>query len=113
MDDESDWKFKVSLGKVPVVHLSVAMDFTQWHLALRRLVTGYSMADALLYSVPDNQLAAVKVLLQATADRTQKVKRERPYIFYFVVSIVNFNGDYDITSHHLNWLQNPDVRGPV
>ncbi len=48
-DDETDWKFKVSLGKTPVVALNQASDFLSWHLALRRLVTSCNMADALLY----------------------------------------------------------------
>ena len=47
---------KMSIGKVPVVPLHQANEFMTWQLALRRLVTTYNMADALLYSVPSNQL---------------------------------------------------------
>jgi hypothetical protein len=74
--DESDWKFKISLGKVAVVPLNQPSDFPQWHLALRRLVTSCNMGDSLLYTVPNNQLAAVKQRIQSTSDRVQKMKQE-------------------------------------
>jgi hypothetical protein len=76
-DDESDWKFKVAIGKTPVVPLTQASDFPSWHVALRRLVTGCNMADALLYSVPENQLGTVKERVQFYSDQLQKVKQEK------------------------------------
>ena len=77
VDDESDWKFKIAIGKTPVVPLAQASDFPQWHVALHRLVTGCNMADALLYSVPENQLGKVKERVQFYADQFQKVKQEK------------------------------------
>lgn len=52
---DNEWKLKMALGKVPVVPLHHANDFTTWQLAIRRLVTTYNMADALLYSVPSTR----------------------------------------------------------
>src|SRR4051812_8431879 len=74
--EDADWKFKLSMGKTAVVLLNQASDFLSWHLALRRLVTACNMADSLLFSVPNNQLAAVKQRIQASADMAQSVKRE-------------------------------------
>ena len=39
------------LVKVPVVHLITAQDFNAWQTALRRLVSGYNMQGALLYTI--------------------------------------------------------------
>jgi hypothetical protein len=55
MSDDSDWKLKMSLGKVAVVHLNSPTEFTAWHLALRRVVAGYNMVPNLMYSVPENK----------------------------------------------------------
>src|SRR5436305_14211715 len=74
--EDADWKFKLSMGKIPVVLLNQTSDFLSWHLALRRLVNACNMADILLFTVPNNQLAAVKERIQATADMAQHVKRE-------------------------------------
>ena len=51
---------KLSLIKVQVVPLNSPVDFGPWHLALRRLVKGYSMGDALLFTVPAGRLEAYK-----------------------------------------------------
>src|SRR4051794_526566 len=74
-DDESDWKFKIALQKVPVVSLDQAANFPAWHLSLRRLVTGCSIAYGLLYSVQSHQLADVKSRIQSPTE-SSKVKRE-------------------------------------
>lgn len=58
----------LTLNKVPVVYLNSVADFASWHLALRRLVKGYNMGDALLFSMPTNQVEAF----------LNKVKAEKP-----------------------------------
>ena len=66
--------------KVPVVYLNVQLDFEAWHVALRRLVKGRMMGDALLYSVPENQMQAMTKRMKETAVQVQKiaaVKREQ------------------------------------
>ena len=67
---DSEWKLKMAMGKVPLVLLHQANDFTTWQLALRRLVTTYIMADALLYSVPSTQLNEYRVTGQHTPATT-------------------------------------------
>ena len=64
---------KITLLKVQVVPLNGPTDFGVWHLALRRLVKGYGMGDALLFSVPEDRSAAYK----ARSDKITKVKAER------------------------------------
>src|SRR6185369_5157868 len=76
LGDDSDWKLRISVGKVAVCPLNQATDFAQWHLALRRLVTVCGMADSLLSPVPSNQMAAVKERIQAAADSVRGVKKE-------------------------------------
>ena len=53
---EDDLKLRLALNKVPVVYLNSVTDFPTWHLALRRLVKGYNMGDALLFSIPRSQV---------------------------------------------------------
>jgi hypothetical protein len=72
MSDDSDWKLKMSLGKVAVVHLNSPTEFTAWHLALRRVVAGYNMVPNLMYSVPENKYTSLKDVLKAKG----KVKKE-------------------------------------
>jgi len=67
---DSEWKLKMAMGKVPLVLLHQANDFTTWQLALRRLVTTYNMADSLLYSVPSTQLNEYRVTGQHTPATT-------------------------------------------
>jgi len=55
---EEDLKMRLALNKVQVVYLNSVTDFPTWHLALRRLVKGYNMGDALLFSIPSSQVRA-------------------------------------------------------
>ena len=55
---EEDLKMRLALNKVQVVYLNSVTDFPTWHLALRRLVKGYNMGDALLVSIPSSQVRA-------------------------------------------------------
>jgi hypothetical protein len=73
--DDSEWRLKTSVAKVAVVFLNQATDFATWHIALRRLVTVCNMADALLFSVPSNQLGAVKERITANT-KIERVKQE-------------------------------------
>ena len=75
MTDESDWKFKMSLGKVPVVYLNSHVEFTQWHIALRRLVGGYNMVQNLMYSVPENRYDSFLKSFKETVAVKQEVKQ--------------------------------------
>ena len=57
---DEDWKTKLLQTKVAVVYLSSAADFPAWHLALRRLVQGFGMGVALMYTVPKSQADAAE-----------------------------------------------------
>ena len=77
MDIEADYKTKML--KVPVVYLNGPGDFETWHVALRRLVKGYGMGDALLYTIPENQAAAMEARIKETAAKSEKaliIKKE-------------------------------------
>ena len=67
MTDESDWKFKMSLGKVPVVYLNSHVEFT-------RLVGGYNMVQNLMYSVPENRYDSFLKSFKETVAVKQEVK---------------------------------------
>lgn len=58
--DDQDWKWKMTLAKVPVVYLNFAVDFPPWEVALRRVATGYAMQGAILYTIPDNCVEEMK-----------------------------------------------------
>jgi hypothetical protein len=73
MSDDSDWKFRMSLGKVAVVYLNSPTEFTAWHLALRRLVAGYNMVPNLMYSVPQNKYNSLKEVM---GKKKSQVKEE-------------------------------------
>ena len=53
---DAELKMKLALGKIPVVQLNDPNDFQRWHLALRKIVSAFSMGDALLYSIPKSEL---------------------------------------------------------
>ena len=53
-------EIKLQPRQVAVVHLQSAIDFNDWQIALRRLVKGYNMGDALMFTVPTNQVKAFK-----------------------------------------------------
>ena len=59
---------KITLMKVQVVQLNFPTDFGLWHIALRRLVKGYGMGDALLFSIPADRYESYK-------QRTAKLER--------------------------------------
>ena len=64
---------------MPVVYLNSPADFESWHLALRRLVKGYNMGDALIHSVPENQIPAMEKRFgetMAAVEKTVAVKKE-------------------------------------
>ena len=63
---------KITLLKVQVVPLNGPTDFGVWHLALKRLVKGYGMGDALLFSVPEDRSDAYKL----RAEKLSKMKEE-------------------------------------
>ena len=64
MADEDDMALKLALQKkTPVVYLSTALDYSSWHAALRRLVKGYNMGDALMFSVPSDRVEALDARL--------------------------------------------------
>jgi hypothetical protein len=84
MADETDWKLKQARGKVPVCYLNSAIEFPAWHVALRRLVVGYNMTSALMYSIPSDQQDMMKertersatIIKQQEAAKAKPVKRE-------------------------------------
>ena len=72
--DESVLK-KLSSMKVSIVPLNSPTDFGAWHIALRRLVKGYGMGDALLFSVPEDRIKALKIRTEEL-DKIEAVKKE-------------------------------------
>ena len=73
-----DYKVVPATQKVAVVYLNTSGDFPAWHVALRRLVVGYSMTDALMYSVAENEMESMKQRVEKTAAYLQpKVKAEQ------------------------------------
>ena len=62
--DDQDWKFRMSLGKVPVVYLNSSLDYVSWRNALRRLVTTYNMQHALIYTIPSDRIDDYKARLE-------------------------------------------------
>ena len=76
--DDSDWKLKRTMGNVPIVYLNTALDFSAWHVAFRRLVVGYNMTEALMYSIPLNQVDSMKQRAGQTAEKLgQEKEKER------------------------------------
>ena len=74
--DDSFFK-KMSLLKLQVVPLNSPTDFGTWHLALRRLVKGYGMGDALLFTVPQDRLEAYrKRAVKLERDREEREERK-------------------------------------
>ena len=71
MDNDTIKKFMTV--KVPVVPLNIRTDFEAWHLTLRRLVRGYNMGDALMFTVPEDRVDAYK----SKAERLGQRRRER------------------------------------
>ena len=74
---DEEWKAKTI--KVAVVFLRSPTDFEAWHFSLRRLVKALGMGDALMYTVPENQIPAMKAHFDETVKKTEKdvrVKRE-------------------------------------
>ena len=66
----------MSGSKVAVVYLNSQADFVPWHLAVRRLVKGYNMGDALMYTVPSNQYKAMVARWEEKTKETAKMKAE-------------------------------------
>ena len=58
--------------KIPVVHLNGRTDYEAWHLALRRLVRGYNMGDALMFTVPEDRVEAYKTKAERLGQRREK-----------------------------------------
>ena len=73
--EESD--YKMMIGKVPLVYLNTPVDFGKWRVALRRLVKGLNMGDALMFSVPKNQYAAAQAKLKKTASRIKQEEESK------------------------------------
>ncbi len=84
MSDNTDWKLKQAMGKVPVHYLNTPIDFPAWHVALRRLVVGYNMTSALMYTIPSDQQDMMKertersttIVKQQEAAKAKPVKSE-------------------------------------
>ena len=55
-----DYEWKQAAGKVPVQYLNSTVDFNAWRAALRRLTGSCGMSQALMYSVPADQLDSFK-----------------------------------------------------
>jgi hypothetical protein len=76
--EDSDWKFKMALGKIPVVYLNNPLDFQTWHLSLRRLVSTYNMVPSLMFSVPENKLDSLRKRVEEVVKKEgEKEKREQ------------------------------------
>ena len=75
---DEDWKTKLLQTKVAVVYLNSAADFPAWHLALRRLVQGFGMGEALMYTVPKSQAEAAEKRMKITSEKIKEEKSDAP-----------------------------------
>ena len=75
--DDSDWKLKQAMGKVPVLLLNSALEFPAWQVALRRLVASYNMIDALLYTIPERQMKSMEKRFEKSAEFVKKEFEEK------------------------------------
>ena len=57
---------KLTMLKVPVVPLNNPVDYGAWHLAFRRLVKGYNMGDALMFTLPKDRVKAFRMRAATT-----------------------------------------------
>ena len=73
--DESD--YKKTMGKVAVVYLNTPVDFDAWHIALRRLVKGLNMGDALMFSVPRDQIPSFEARIKKVAVKIKVAETEK------------------------------------
>ena len=67
---EADALKKFTTLKIAVVHLNGRQDYEAWHIALRRLVRGYNMGDALMFTVPEDRVDAYK-------NKAERIRRRR------------------------------------
>ena len=75
MDD--DFKLRLQMGKVAVVYLNTTPDFSAWHVALRRLVNGYGMGDALMFTVPKDCTKAYAARREQTSAKVKLEEKEK------------------------------------
>jgi len=72
---------KLTMLKVPVVPLNNPVDYGAWHLAFRRLVKGYNMGDALMFTIPEDRVKAFKTRAEITKIKLEEEEPSaRPYI---------------------------------
>jgi len=72
---------KLTMLKVPVVPLNNPVDYGAWHIAFRRLVKGYNMGDALMFTIPEDRVKAFKTRAEITKIKLEEeVPSARPYI---------------------------------
>ena len=69
-------EYKLLPRHVPMVYLTTSGDFGLWNAAIRRLVKGYGMGDALMFTVPRNQLEALKSRKAEVVEK-EKIKHEK------------------------------------
>jgi len=70
------------MARVALVYLNTPTDFTAWHLALRRMVKGYNMGDALMFSVPKDRIKSFEQRMD------KKQAKEDEFILYIILSII-------------------------
>ena len=68
------------MKECPVHFLNSASDFPAWMVALQRLVTGVSMADSLLYSMPVSEAVEYKRNRLAMADMGPVIPNVTPHV---------------------------------
>ena len=75
-----DPRLRLAMKECPVHFLNSASDFPAWMVALQRLVTGVSMADSLLYSMPVSEAVEYKRNRLAMADMGPVIPNVTPHV---------------------------------
>ena len=71
-DRAETFKLKQAAGKIPVHYLNTSTDFPTWHVVLRRVVVGYNMVDALMYTVPTGQEQSMRARMKSVSGSIKK-----------------------------------------
>ena len=71
-DRAETFKLKQAAGKIPVHYLNTSTDFPTWHVVLRRVVVGYNMVDALMYTVPTGQEKSMRARMKSVSGSIKK-----------------------------------------
>ena len=72
MTADEEWRLQQSASRTPIQYLNTGLDFNKWHIALRRMVGSFNMIDALLYTIPANQVKSMDRRMDKSAELVKK-----------------------------------------